>query len=109
MNLSYLERDIPGSTLIYRRVASPVLWNFGYQLIILGEGMTLLPSGPRPWLYFVSCDLTGHGSTVRSALCSSARRLGFWSGFLVRGGRRRMVSDVAVADLAWSGERFSLL
>ena len=35
----------PGSTLLYRRVISPALWNFGYWLIILGEGTTSLVLG----------------------------------------------------------------
>jgi predicted small integral membrane protein len=32
----------PGSTLLYRRVISPPLWNLGYLLIIIAEGATSL-------------------------------------------------------------------
>ena len=35
----------PGSTLLYRRVMSPTLWNFAYWLIIIGEGITSLALG----------------------------------------------------------------
>jgi predicted small integral membrane protein len=35
----------PGSTLLYRRVMSPALWNFAYWLIIIGEGITSLALG----------------------------------------------------------------
>ena len=35
----------PVSTLLYRRVTSPALWNFAYWLIIIGEGITALVLG----------------------------------------------------------------
>src|SRR5436305_10940569 len=37
-----MDAIFPGSTLLYRRVTSPALWNFAYWLIILGEGITSL-------------------------------------------------------------------
>jgi len=40
-----MDTIFPGSTLLYRRVTSPALWNLGYWLIILGEGMTSLALG----------------------------------------------------------------
>ena len=40
-----MDTIFPGSTLLYRRVTSPALWNFAYWLIILGEGMTSLALG----------------------------------------------------------------
>ncbi len=40
-----MDTIFPGSTLLYRRVISPALWNFGYWLIVLGEGTTSLVLG----------------------------------------------------------------
>jgi predicted small integral membrane protein len=40
-----MDTIFPGSTLLYRRVISPPLWNFGYWLIITGEGTTSLVLG----------------------------------------------------------------
>ena len=40
-----MDTIFPGSTLLYRRVISPALWNFGYWLIIIGEGATSLVLG----------------------------------------------------------------
>src|SRR5215469_16520239 len=40
-----MDTIFPGSTLLYRRVTSPALWSVGYQIIILGEGMTFLVLG----------------------------------------------------------------
>jgi predicted small integral membrane protein len=35
----------PGSTLLYRRMIAPALWNFAYWLIIIGEGIISLVLG----------------------------------------------------------------
>jgi predicted small integral membrane protein len=40
-----MDAIFPGSTLLYRRVVSPALWNFAYWLIIIGEGITSLVLG----------------------------------------------------------------
>jgi predicted small integral membrane protein len=40
-----MDAIFPGSTLLYRRVISPALWNFAYWLIIIGEGITCLLFG----------------------------------------------------------------
>jgi predicted small integral membrane protein len=40
-----MDAIFPGSTLLYRRVISPALWNFAYWLIIIGEGITSLLFG----------------------------------------------------------------
>ena len=35
-----MDTTFPGNALIYRRITSPALWQAGYALIILGEGLT---------------------------------------------------------------------
>ena len=40
-----MDTVFPGSALLYRRVMSPALWDFGYWLIILGESITSLALG----------------------------------------------------------------
>ena len=40
-----MDAIFPGSTLLYRAVTSPALWNFAYWLIIIGEGITSLALG----------------------------------------------------------------
>jgi predicted small integral membrane protein len=37
-----MDTTFPDNALIYRRITSTVLWNLGYWLIILGEGLTSL-------------------------------------------------------------------
>jgi predicted small integral membrane protein len=40
-----MDTIFPGTTLLYRSMISPALWNFAYWLIILGEGVTSLVLG----------------------------------------------------------------
>lgn len=43
-----MDTIFPGTTLLYRSMISPALWNFAYWLIILGEGITSLVLGSQP-------------------------------------------------------------
>jgi predicted small integral membrane protein len=43
-----MDAIFPGSTLLYRRVMSPALWNFAYWLIIVGRASLLSCSGSQP-------------------------------------------------------------
>jgi len=35
-----MDTTFPGNALLYRRITSPALWQVGYALIILGEGLS---------------------------------------------------------------------
>lgn len=35
-----MDTTFPGNVLLYRRITSPALWQAGYALIIVGEGLT---------------------------------------------------------------------
>ncbi len=35
-----MDTTFPGNALLYRRITSPALWQAGYALIIIGEGLT---------------------------------------------------------------------
>ena len=94
----------PGSTLLYRRVISLALWNFAYWLIIIGEGTTSFVLGIAA--VALLRHLRSRWGTVQSyqALCVDRRHLRV-SRLVLRlhGGRRRVVSDVAISEVQWPG------
>jgi predicted small integral membrane protein len=62
-----MDTTFPGNELLYRRITSPALWQVGYALIIVGEGLSALPLRSQLCLLPGVCALTASTSTMRSA------------------------------------------
>jgi len=92
-----------GSTLLYRRVTSPALWSVGYQLIILGEGMTFLTLGTAAVALLRQLRSDGVRFNRAKRLVFIGAALGFlvwFFGFMVVGGEWFQMWQ----SQAWNGQ-----
>jgi predicted small integral membrane protein len=84
-----MDTIFPGSILLYRRVTSPALWSIGYQIIILGEGMTCLAFGTAAMVLLRHLRSDGARFNRAKRLVFIGAALGFlvwFFGFMVIGG-----------------------
>jgi predicted small integral membrane protein len=84
-----MDTIFPGSTLLYRSMISPALWNFAYWLIILGEGITSLVLGIAAVALLAHLRSDGARFNRAKRFVFIGATLGFlvwFSGFMVVGG-----------------------
>lgn len=84
-----MDTTFPGNALLYRRITSPALWQAGYALIILGEGLTgaMLMAAAIALLRHLRADAARFNRAKR--LVHIGAGLGFllwFFGFMVVGG-----------------------
>lgn len=105
-----METTFPGNALLYRRITSPALWQVGYALIIVGEGLSgiALAVATISLAWRLRSDGVHFNHAKRFVIIGAA--LGFSRVVLRFYGRwRRVVFDVAISDVEWPGGGISLL
>ena len=98
-----MDTIFPGSTLLYRRVTSPALWNLGYWLIIIGEGATSLMLGVAAAALFRHLRSDGARFNRAKRFVFIGGTLGFlvwFFGFMVVGGEWFQMWQAQ----AWNGQ-----
>jgi predicted small integral membrane protein len=84
-----MDTTFPGNALLYRRIRSPALWQAGYALIILGEGLSgiALAIAAIPLAWRLRSDSVRFNHAKRLVIIGAALGFVVWFfGFMVVGG-----------------------
>jgi predicted small integral membrane protein len=84
-----MDTTLPGTALLYRHITSPALWQAGYALIILGEGLTgmALAVATISLAWRLRSDSVRFNRAKRFVIIGGALGFAVWFfGFMVVGG-----------------------
>jgi predicted small integral membrane protein len=84
-----MDTTFPGNALLYRRITSPALWQAGYALIIIGEGLTgaIMMAAAIALLRYLRADAARFNRAKRFVHIGAGLGFLLWFfGFMVVGG-----------------------
>jgi len=84
-----MDTTFPGNALMYRSITSPFLWNLGYWLIIVGEGITCILFLVAAWRLWTARNGSAAAFDAAKSGVAAAATVGFliwFFGFMVIGG-----------------------